>query len=679
WNIAISDPSGVKKAIIRVSGEYDIQGQTFVLDGEGKTLFETMIQYQLDYPTCRNQRYFISYVYTEDMLGNKGESYRSSNTGIHPFYLYDDDNLDSITETTCDTTDDLLPPSISSFTLVPTSTPLYRHVQINFTVSDVESWISLDHIPVCYFTAKQNEFISSVAVITKDNSDLDRSVEYGCTFQLGAQFAPMAYLSIYGISDKAFNIRGYSSEDLTALSYTSSVAVSTPQNLHIESASSLEVSTKVLYLNGMFFLNAECVVEIQMDTEKILVTPNITSGILLVLYDLKPSYRYTISVLQMSQASNKVTVKGPLSNPVTAEPTSPPPTTPPPTTAPPTTTAPLRCNSDCGTPQGHGTCTNGACICNPPHSGLDCKSTIDTTPVIKPNPNVPSVNVSIPGASNSATAPQFTSFVSVVSLRELDNNNNPINNYEFNSERWEYITPSSSKTDIVETIQYKYKITNQLNTTITSTVQVFSQASNITFGNQQLYMNPSTIKFTFNITSFPFTRSTNSLQLVMTAGLESSEKVACSYKEFVDDSSNSQYLKIQIQDRSLFGRFIKFGIIDGRETLVSNSKLDSYYGGQSLSKSTSDQSFIGLNIPYYTQHAIIDPDFSVLIDSVSARDQANSICTPNDKKKLTTAQIAGIVVGGAVLLVIVGAVSIYFLGKKGNSRLAVKLRKIGTR
>ncbi|KAF2069695.1 hypothetical protein CYY_008990 [Polysphondylium violaceum] len=165
----------------------------------------------------------------------------------------------------------------------------------------------------------------------------------------------------------------------------------------------------------------------------------------------------------------------------------------------------------------------------------------------------------------------------------------------------------------------------------------------------------------------------------MTAALQSTEKVACSYKEFVDDQGNSQYLKLQIEDRSLFGRFIKFGMIDGREQVVTNTQLDNIYGGKELSKSTSDQSYIGLNIPYYTKYALLDPDFSVLIEQDTARDQVNSICTNEFSKKLTNAQIAGIVIGGAVFLFIIGAVVIYFYTRNSTSPIAMKLRKMGGR
>ncbi|KAF2070414.1 hypothetical protein CYY_008269 [Polysphondylium violaceum] len=148
---------------------------------------------------------------------------------------------------------------------------------------------------------------------------------------------------------------------------------------------------------------------------------------------------------------------------------------------------------------------------------------------------------------------------------------------EHNSDKWILGKEGSSPNDQVTTVQYKYLIDNSYNTTIISTVQVFTQATNITFGNQKLFMNPSTIKFTLNITSYPFSKSTNSLQLVMNAALRS-------------------------------GRFIKFG----------------------------------LNIPYYTKYALLDPDFSVLVEQNTARDEANSICTNESSKKLTNAQLAGL-------------------------------------
>ncbi|KAF2078290.1 hypothetical protein CYY_000382 [Polysphondylium violaceum] len=685
WTITFSDLSGVKKAIVGISSEFDVQGKNYSFDCAGQTVCQKTVNYFYDLNSCQNMNLFIQYVYTEDMLGNKGESVRYSNTGMHPFYQYDLSTTDFRQITDCTSPPiDTNPPAITQLDIKGTTPTNYQDtVVVTFTVEDDNVGISLDHTPSCYFNAGENEFIQSVANATKLNSD--KSVEYTCTFLLSPRFSPVAYLSIYGISDKLFNFIGFSSKGLKDLSLANSYTLQTVPGsfMFIESTSSLENSTDVLYIYGTgFSISSQNAVEIQTDTDKVTINPSTRSGIVLVLNNIPASSQYQITVTNIAQRSNTVTVKGSLPAP-SSTPSLTPSLTPSstPSSNPTPSPTPTPCNSDCGAPLSYGTCLNGACVCNAPHSGLDCKSVI-TKPIIQPDTDKPSVNLTLPSNTDtgqqSQNSPTFTSFIAVVSIRELDLNGASIAQHEFNNDKWIYIKEGSSKTDQLETIQYKYTIDNTLNTTITSTMQVFSQASNITFGTQQLYMNANTIKFTFNITQYPFTQSTNSLQLVMTAALQSSESVGCSYKEFIDDASNSQYLKLQIQDRTLFGRFIKFGIIDGRERVISNTQLDSSYGGSSLSKSSSDQSFIGLNIPFYIQQAVLDPDFSVLIDSVSASDRENSVCTFESKKKLTTAQIAGIAVGGAVFLFIVTAVSIFFYTKKSTSKLSLKLRRMGS-
>jgi len=321
------------------------------------------------------------------------------------------------------------------------------------------------------------------------------------------------------------------------------------------------------------------------------------------------------------------------------------------------------CSTDCGSSKGYGFCNNGTCACSYPHSDLDCLSLVANT-TITPNTTDPTVTI------NDQT--KFESILSVVELRELDSNSNEISGYELKSGNW--ILIDSKSNDIYKELQYRYMLPS---TNITSVVQVFNQAYNVTFGNQVINMQPSTVKFTFEITSYPFSSSLNTLQLVLMASFKSidDEKV-CSITNFIEDQGTSEYLKIQIQDRSLYGRFIKYGIVGGRETLISNTLLKDYTG--SIIKPDETQTYIGLNIPYYTTSIQLDPDFSVLIESTSASDQENSICS-DKKNKLTGAQIAGIVIGGVVFIVIVGIASIFIFSRKAHSSIAVKLKKVITK
>ncbi|KAF2072856.1 hypothetical protein CYY_005833 [Polysphondylium violaceum] len=692
WTFTVSDQSGLKVIYVTIASDYDMQGQNFTFTPVfPSTLSQTINAKVTVSPTkCRSMSYFISYMYTEDILGNKGEYIRNTNNGLHPLYKQDNSALIS-PAVTCPLAPDTLNPTITGVTITDISETFQKIIRVRITATDSGSGLSRDHLPICYFSASGNQLLASQTTVKSFSND-NLSAEFDCLFDsIPFRFGPYMVLSIYGLTDNYFNTIGYDPNDIkaipNALNNWNLVNLAVPM---ITSTNSLAKSSKKLIVSGYNYglspSTNSCIIEIGYDRPQgpapSTLTPVIYLKNTLVALDLIPAWGYSINVKDTysNAKSNVITLVGPLANPSTDSSASSTHSSASSTDSAGSTTTPTTpptCNSDCGAPQGYGTCVNGKCVCNSPHNGLDCKASIDTTTVISPNTNNPSVNISIPG-SNSATTPEFTSFVSVVEMRELDLSNNVVvKSHQFDNNLWQIVKENSESNDRVTTLQYKYTIvSDDKNTILTSTIQVFSQATNITFGNQKLFMNPSTIKFTFNITAYPFTKSTNVLQLVMIAQLESSEKVACSYKEFVDDQSgDSQYLKIQIQDRSLFGRFIKFGLIDGRERILTNVQLDSTYSTSTQSQPTYDQSFIGLNIPYYTQQAVIDPDFSVLIEQKSARDQENSICSAS-KKKLTNAQIAGIVIGCIVFVFIVAAVVIFLLSRGGHSKIAIKLKKV---
>ncbi|KAF2069127.1 hypothetical protein CYY_009552 [Polysphondylium violaceum] len=666
FSLTLDEP--MKKVVVQIVGDYDHTGKNYTfVDNE-----PISINFQVDSARCRPQFYFIRYMYTEDLYGNKGEYIRHSSTGMHQFYKFPDLDLPqdvyyypyiSCPSTVVDTN----PPSISSLFVQQVSDIHGQQVNITFIANDNTGMSSQD-IPLCVFHARNNNYFAANATILLSGPN---SIKFQCLISIPIGVPPQLLLSIYGIMDLHFNYIGFTAIDLGA----EGQFTLTPFTKPIISSLSFDNTTNTVILTGHNFAASLSGVNITFDGTSSQIYNGISTNTTIILTNIPLAYNYSIQVIGADHSlSNSVIFIRAVPTDFSSSSLSSSDSSV--GTPPPSPTPVVGCKSDCSVGQGYGKCVNGGCVCNSPHSGLDCKSVVDTKPVIKPNPVKPSVNITIPGTSSSES-PQFTSFIYVVALRELDNTDTLINNYEFNSDKWILVNEGSFSNEQVTTVAYKYLIDNSYNTTIVSTVQVFEKETNVTFGNQQLFMNPSTIKFTFNITSYPFTKSTNSLQLVMTAALESTEKVACSYKEFVDDENSSQYLTLQIEDRSLFGRFIKFGMIDGREQVVTNTQLDNIYGGKELSKSTSDQSYIGLNIPYYTKYALLDPDFSVLIEQNTARDQSNSICT-KESKKLTNAQIAGIVVGGVVFILILAAVVIYRLSisSKGSFRMAIKLRKI---
>ncbi|KAF2078367.1 hypothetical protein CYY_000351 [Polysphondylium violaceum] len=350
---------------------------------------------------------------------------------------------------------------------------------------------------------------------------------------------------------------------------------------------------------------------------------------------------------------------------------------------PHTSNPPQKCLNDCSG-GSHGQCTTQGCRCISPWVGLDCSSKI----VVITHP--PNVNTSIPETTiivpkenqDQQDEPVFFAIISVVAVNELDNNNNILSEYPLT--RWvseNKLSRFAKYTD--KSYYYSASITNKRDQSLTNisvSIDYFDieQPVNITFANQVLTMNPYSLKYSVNISQYSFSSSLNTLQVVLSASLESqNDKSECSSIQTGDTvESESEFIKMQVNDHSLYGRFIKRGIVDGRTRQISNTPLDSIYKSKSTSASKSE-SFIGINIPHYQKLVQIDPDFSVLVDNraVSKNDE-NSICTSKSSSSLTAGQIAGIVVGGVVFLFIIAAFIVYRLSKNGTSTLAVKLRKI---
>jgi len=673
--INVEDDNFIKHVLIQFVGDYDLVGFNLTISPSPsqKSLVQTLEYTISPSVMCIEQNYYVKYIYTEDNLGNYGESFRYVNGDVHPYYKLDESVNDKFKVKCVPSGASTIAPEITDINISPSFDIVTKVSSVDVIIS-VKGTVGTSFLPTCYFHSFPMNYISDLAHFGGYNAQTSMTT-YICSINLPMKYGPQIGLSIYGISDVQGKYVGYSTVDLPVGAREFINPSSTYQGPTIDRVWS---DGNKIGVSGTQLYKGDILVYLDNVSSKLL-TFDIATGVLIIAGDYITTTDTIVYVSVFNRDLQIESNKLPLSIKSTTNPTTPSPSPSQPVTPTPdqpvTPTPSPSCTSDCGLSQGHGKCVNGGCVCVAPHAGIDCKSIIDTTPVIKPDQDKPSVNVTIPGTSSGQT-PQFTSFISVVALRELDNTGGLLSIYEFNSDKWVLVNEGSSSNDQVTTVQYKYNI-EQVNTTLVSTVQVFNQAATITFGNQQLYMNPSTIKFTFNITSYPFSKSTNLLQVVMNAGLESTEKVSCSYKEFVDDQSNSQYLKLQIEDRSLFGRFIKFGIIDGREKIITNTQLDSNYGGKQLSSSTYDESYIGLNIPYYTKYALLDPDFSVLIEQNKAGDQENSICT-KESKKLTNAQIAGIVVGGAVFLFITLGVAIYLYTRNSASPVAMKLRRIAS-
>ncbi|KAK5582941.1 hypothetical protein RB653_004530 [Dictyostelium firmibasis] len=320
------------------------------------------------------------------------------------------------------------------------------------------------------------------------------------------------------------------------------------------------------------------------------------------------------------------------------------------TTDPLPTNSPQACkgNPQCGGSK-QGYCSSNGCLCYPPWVGATCQSKVVIVPPPKLNYNEPSTNITKPSnGSSSSENSSFTALVSIVSLRELDFNGSVIKTYKY--EKWLQTKLNEYKFQYMTNLETSFNNGTKLNCTTIVITEWFNSTTNITFASQQLIMNPSTLKYNINITSYPFENQLNSLELIIQAKAFSKQTdSSCSSQDFGDTVlDNSNYIQLTVNDHSLYGRFIKRAIVDGKLNSINNKIVNdlnddtTYY---------SSESHVAISIPNYKELIQLDPDFGILLDTQSIK----SICKENNDKKLSIGAIVGIVVGcvgGAILITI---------------------------
>ncbi|KAM9992090.1 hypothetical protein ACTFIZ_012757 [Dictyostelium cf. discoideum] len=328
-----------------------------------------------------------------------------------------------------------------------------------------------------------------------------------------------------------------------------------------------------------------------------------------------------------------------------------------------TTNEPKQCLNDCGGPN-QGICLSSGCSCISPWIGNDCMSKIVIIPQPSTNYSNPITEIplfeSINNTNNEIENKLFISLISIIKLRELDFNSKELNSFPF--KEWEFNKINS------ETSQFKTNFTNLgLTTNVTVTLQWFNKETDFEFSNQIIKMNPSSIKYTIEISEFKFSSKLNQLQLIMKASISVNKtNEVCSDKEFGETSNgdDSNYLKVQVDNHSLYGRFIKRALIDSTPRSIENVQLDSSMN--IVDSASQSQSFIGISVPYFKKEIIIDPDFSILVGSPS--NSVNSICSLNDLNGFSKTKISAIVICGFFGIVTISTIAIYSYYKKKHDR-----------
>ncbi|EGG24211.1 EGF-like domain-containing protein [Cavenderia fasciculata] len=316
---------------------------------------------------------------------------------------------------------------------------------------------------------------------------------------------------------------------------------------------------------------------------------------------------------------------------------------------------PLPTDNSCQTKtsncNGHGTCINGQCVCEPGWYD-NCKLQSNT------NPDV------IFQVNNTDPAPKFEyndfefSF-NIIAVQELDINDVVIK--ELQTKKWN--VTDLSTTDIVN-INYELVKTIDFPTVdVITTVGFSNQSRTISFGGEDIQLANGAIKIGVNVTNWPFENVLSHLRVVFSTVVNNDQFIQdkCSgelteiqsFQNFIDNADSLQYLRVVKDNVQFFGRFLEYSVSDGRKTYSKTEVMNT-----TVLNIDQSLAIIGIHLPQ-CQSCLLDPDFSALIVH---DDSSNDEC--DNEKNNTWKIIVGVVVG-AVGAAAIG-VAIYIIIKKNK-------------
>ncbi|EFA75306.1 hypothetical protein PPL_11382 [Heterostelium album PN500] len=685
WDITIFDsPTGFSSGVVNVISDLDLLPRTFKISLSDKISgSSTLGVYQIRFPlnsTCRTQTYTLANITLTD--GNS-KSYEQVNplSGIYGTVF---ENETKITVNCPKLLIDDEAPKLISFSFSPNTIDvgsLSRTVLFSLFLQDNlgGSDISIRHLPVIHLISENGNFLEFTTNLTKIIQGPTPQYRYELAVEIPYGFgASQIFINIYGVVDNYNNYRSYSSLDLRGLSspyfilrnHTVNQPIIESSTNLFKKGGSLTIYGKAFGVSNTSFIsqidyqdgNGFVNLDIDFHSGIVLQYKNrikpITSNIVKFRVFGSNGIASNIFTIPIQDSDPQTTTTGAIStagSTTTGGETTTGSTTSSPTTTP---TTPPKCP---GTPEcnNNGQCINFICQCNQPWYGPSCssKNIIVPIPPAYPEPTT--------GTNITESGSLITTSIEIIGIRELDDINNIVE--QFNISNWNFTDQTAPTTNP----KYFYSTQiNQRSTILNVTIEYFKQSTNITFANQNLFIPQSTIKFTMNLNSYRFKQPTNTLQILMKAAIESDQSDVCSSSGFGSVNGSIQWIKLNVGDQSLYGRFLSDGMVDNTVTPIKNVIIDQDDIDSEQSKQ-SRSAIVGITIPSYSDSVDLDPDFSNLVD-VGSSDTSDFICP---KKGLSNGAIAGIVVGGVVFVAVsVGAV-LLFMRKRKTKKEEKRVKK----
>ncbi|KAF2075888.1 hypothetical protein CYY_002824 [Polysphondylium violaceum] len=580
--------------------------------------------------------------------------------------------------TTCAPPTDTTPPTITSFVVSPTTVDVgseNRDISFTLNVTDPSGLTPL-FTPTIYLSASKHEILECKTILKFPGAI---ATSYGCSMTLPRGFGLNRgfILSVYGVVDAFSNMAGFAGADLAPNQYyvPTTYSNTVPDILTVDYISRLGQ----VYVYGYSFgltNNSQVLVDMLDGSGYKQKATSFNSSVLLVAHGVVTNSTFRVQVLKVDINGNLLSREYEVkfqTNDIIIDSSS--------SSSPASSShheessseeiIPIQCAGSpmCGGEE-RGVCLASGCQCIHPWTGIDCLAKPVSIPVPVTNKTSPTTEFVVKSETNTKTS--FKNSISVISLLEKSNDGATINEYPFSLWEWSQETTNGIEKNIyINTFANK---NDQSPITLTVSTQYFHQDTNVTFAGTTYLLNQYSIKFSINITKYTFTNSLNTLQVIMAASMsvQDADKDVCSGQEFGTLASRSEYFKLKVDDHSLYGKFIKKGIIDGKIQSIHNSFLGS--DAKLTNKPKEASTLIGIDVGFYQKSVSLDPDFSVLVELSKAKDT----CDSAKKSGLTTPQLVGIIIAAAVVFIAIIIVSAIMISRKYRfTDTVIKMRFMG--
>ncbi|GAM22063.1 hypothetical protein SAMD00019534_052380 [Acytostelium subglobosum LB1] len=638
WDLTIEDqPNGFSYGSVNISNSLD--GQLISINFTNNDVEAATGIYRLRIKVSKFQRVHsitIEDIMLVDTMNNVGRYARDPNgldlmTAISPLAKVLGSPELNITLTNSE--QELSPPQLLSMFVSRRDVDVGsndRWVQVNLSVSDTISGYDLGHLPTVYFTSTYDEVVGYQAEFVSANANgsiVNFTVNCLLPYGFGSQ-AKIAYLSIYGLMNKARDLGGYSNK---ALSNHPNAYINF---LNIQFTQTTPIIEKYLVTPGSltiigrnFGMNPGQVNGVLgfADVGNVTKSPSFHSGIMLIINtpSIKLDSSFSATINNNNIYSNTIYINADPTNNGNGNGNG--------NKTQPTITCP-------GTPVcfNRGSCSpTVGCICDPGWYGNDCTSTVTgsdpTYDGEKPMTSIVDGNTTV------------VSTINVVKLKEFDNAGNMVDQMDLID--WTLIN---------ETVNGKiYSVDTRGDAKMKVEIKWFDQDTDILFAGDTLHMKKSTLKYTISMSNYPFKSKLNILQVIMRASINSSNSNSCSTKRVgnIDGNGNDDglyWMRLKINGVSLYAHFIQRALVDGRPHVISNALLDKSEQEASINNINNNQAqatIVAINVPHFDRDVILDPDFQLLLDVDKVSGDDNDAICSSKTKSLSTIAMIGIIVG----------------------------------